>query len=448
MSQPQESQTVRAIDVIRKKRDGQELSRDEIEYLVRAYTSGEIPDYQVSAWLMAVILRGMTRAETSVLTDAMLHSGEVLDLSEFAAKKVDKHSTGGVGDKTSLVLAPLVAAGGLIVPMISGRGLGHTGGTLDKLESIPGFNVNLPLPEFRRVLKVCGCAMIGQTAEIAPADRKLYALRDVTGTVESPYLICASIMSKKLAEGIDALVLDVKTGCGAFMKKDEDAEFLAALMVETGERMGKSMIALITNMDQPLGTHVGNSLEVAEVIEVLRGEGPEDLRELCLELAARMFQLGGAADTVAQGKAQVGQLIASGKALERFRQMVILQGGDALVIDDPGRLPQASLKQEVKSAHRGYVSSIDCEAIGHACVILGGGREKKEDAVDPTVGIVLHRKLGDAVAAGESLCTVHANSETRAARAIELLLQSFRITETPPAENRRLVHRVIRGSGV
>ena len=247
---------IRAIDVIRRKRDGEELSRAEIEYLVRAYTVGEIPDYQVSAWLMAVILRGLSRAETSALTDAMLRSGDVLDLTEFSAKKVDKHSTGGVGDKTSLVLAPLAAAGGLVVPMISGRGLGHTGGTLDKLESIPGFNVNLSVPEFRRVLAACGCAMIGQSAEIAPADRKLYALRDVTATVESPYLICASIMSKKLAEGIDALVLDVKTGSGAFMKEEKDAVFLAELMVETGERMGKAIVALITDMYQPLGSQV------------------------------------------------------------------------------------------------------------------------------------------------------------------------------------------------
>ena len=266
------SQTPRAIDVIRKKRDGEELSRSEIDYLVDSYTRGEIPDYQVSAWLMAVVLRGMTRAETAALTDAMLHSGEVLDLTSLAARKVDKHSTGGVGDKTSLVLAPLAAAAGVAVPMISGRGLGHTGGTLDKLEAIPGFNVNLPVGEFRRVLEICGCAMIGQTAEIAPADRKLYALRDVTGTVESPYLICASIMSKKLAEGIDTLVLDVKTGSGAFMKSEKDAAFLAELMVETGERMGKQMVALITDMDQPLGCMIGNALEVAEVVEVLRGE--------------------------------------------------------------------------------------------------------------------------------------------------------------------------------
>jgi pyrimidine-nucleoside phosphorylase/thymidine phosphorylase len=376
----------------------------------------------------------------------MLRSGDVLDLSEFPARKVDKHSTGGVGDKTSLVLAPLVAAGGLIVPMISGRGLGHTGGTLDKLESIPGFNVNLSVPEFRNVLKACGCAMIGQTSEIAPADRKLYALRDVTGTVESPYLICASIMSKKLAEGIDALVLDVKTGSGAFMKKEEDAVFLAELMVETGERMGKSVVALITNMDQPLGTHVGNSLEVAEVLDVLRGNGPNDLRELCLELAGWMFHLGGAADTVAQGKLDAEQLIVSGKALEKFRQMVSLQGGDIGALDDPNQLPRAKYMHDVSSPTDGYVAAMDCEAVGTACVVLGGGREKKEDAVDPAVGIVLHGKIGDRVAAGEPLCTVHSNSETRAARATKLLLESYQITRAPAIEKKTLVHRVIRGS--
>jgi pyrimidine-nucleoside phosphorylase/thymidine phosphorylase len=446
VSQPQETQTVRAIDVIRKKRDGQELSRAEIEYLVRAYTTGEIPDYQVSAWLMAVILRGLTRAETSVLTDAMLRSGDVLDLSEFPEKKIDKHSTGGVGDKTSLVLAPLVAAGGLVVPMISGRGLGHTGGTLDKLESIPGFNVNLSVPEFRSVLKACGCAMIGQTSEIAPADRKLYALRDVTGTVESPYLICASIMSKKLAEGIDALVLDVKTGSGAFMKKEEDAVFLAELMVETGERMRKSVVALITDMNQPLGTHVGNSLEVVEVLDVLRGKGPADLKELCLELAGWMFHLGGAADSVDQGKRKAKELIGSGKALEKFRQMVALQGGDVRALDDPSRLPRAKHVQDVSSPRNGYVAAMDCEAVGTACVVLGGGREKKEDTVDPAVGIILHRKVGDQVAAGEPICTVHSNSETRTARAIKLLLESYQISDAPAMRAKSLVHRVIEGS--
>jgi len=437
------AQTFRAIDVIRKKRDGGELSRGEIDYLVNSYTVGDIPDYQVSAWLMAVVWRGMTRAETAALTDAMLHSGEILDLSALAGKKVDKHSTGGVGDKTSLVLAPLAAAAGVAVPMISGRGLGHTGGTLDKLEAIPGFNVNLPVAEFRRVLESCGCAMIGQTAEIAPADRKLYALRDVTGTVESPYLICASIMSKKLAEGIDALVLDVKTGSGAFMKNEKDAAFLAELMVETGERMGKQVVALITDMDQPLGCMIGNALEVVEVVEVLRGEGPQDLRELCLELSGWMLHLGGVAGTVADGKKESEKLLASGKALDRFRKMVELQGGDPRTIDDPKKLPQARNTTIVSSPRGGYLASLQCEQIGTACVILGGGRERKEDSVDPAVGIVLHRKVGDAVSAGEPLATIHYNSESRADRAKQLLTESYRISDAPAGEKRPLIHKVI-----
>ncbi|MFZ0805156.1 MAG: thymidine phosphorylase [Candidatus Sulfotelmatobacter sp.] len=442
MSQTAASQRFRAIDVIRKKRDGIELSRDEIEGLVRAYTSGEIPDYQVSAWLMAVVLRGMTRPETAALTDAMLHSGEVLDLSSLPERKIDKHSTGGVGDKTSLVLAPLAAAAGVTVPMISGRGLGHTGGTLDKLESIPGFNVNLPVTEFRRVLEACGCAMIGQTAEIAPADRKLYALRDVTGTVESPYLICASIMSKKLAEGIDALVLDVKTGSGAFMKSEKDATFLAELMVETGERMGKQMVALITDMDQPLGKMIGNSLEVIECVEILQGGGPEDLRELCLELAAWMLHLGGAAKSIAEGRQRSAEMISSGKALDIFRRMIELQGGDAKVVDDPKRLPQAQRTMQVKSESTGYVFSMQCEQIGTACVILGGGRERKEDSVDPAVGIVLHRKVGDKVAKGELLATIHYTSEDKAQRARQIIESSCQVTDAAPAK-RPLIHKVI-----
>ena len=437
------AQTFRAIDVIRKKRDGGELSRFEIDSLIAAYTQGSIPDYQVSAWLMAVVLRGMTRGETAALTDAMLRSGEVLDLSGIATKKVDKHSTGGVGDKTSLVLAPLAAIAGVTVPMISGRGLGHTGGTLDKLEAIPGFNVNLAVPEFRRVLEVCGCAMIGQTAEIAPADRKLYALRDVTGTVESPYLICASIMSKKMAEGIDALVLDVKTGSGAFMKSEKDAAFLAELMVETGERMGKRTVALITDMDQPLGNMIGNALEVVEVVDVLRGGGPQDLRDLCLELAAWMLHLGGVSKTVAEGKKESAKLLASGKALDRFRQMVELQGGDPRVVDDLKGLPQARHSQQVLSAKDGYIDSLQCEQIGTACVILGGGRERKEDSVDPAVGIVLHRKVGDRVAAGEPIATIYYNSESRVARAQQLLEESCRISDSPLREKRPLIHRVI-----
>jgi pyrimidine-nucleoside phosphorylase len=438
--------TFRAIDVIRKKRDGIDLTREEIENLVNAYTRGDVPDYQVSAWLMAVVLRGMTRPETAALTDAMLRSGEVLDLSSLPQRKVDKHSTGGVGDKTSLVLAPLVAAAGVAVPMISGRGLGHTGGTLDKLEAIPGFNVNLPVSEFRRVLEICGCAMIGQTAEIAPADRKLYALRDVTGTVESPYLICASIMSKKLAEGIDALVLDVKTGSGAFMKNENDAAFLAELMVETGERMGKQVVALITDMDQPLGKMIGNALEVIEVVEVLRGEGPEDLRELCLHLAGWMLHLGGISKTVAEGAQLSSHLISSGKALERFRHMIELQGGDARVLDDATRLLRARQTCQIVSPKSGVISSMQCEHIGTACVILGGGRERKEDSVDPAVGIVLHKKVGERVEAQESLATVHYNSEARVERARRLIGGSIQIADAAPAK-RPLIHRVIQKSG-
>jgi pyrimidine-nucleoside phosphorylase len=448
VSQPQVSQSpFRVIGLIRKKRDGGALSSAEIEYLVAGCTKekdeGGIPDYQMAAWLMAVVLRGMTREETAALTHAMLHSGEVLDLSFLPAKKVDKHSTGGVGDKTSLVLAPLVAAGGLYVPMISGRGLGHTGGTLDKLESIPGFRVDLPVAEFQRVLKACGTSMIGQTEKIAPADRKLYALRDVTGTVESPYLICASIMSKKLAEGTDALVLDVKTGSGAFMKKEEDAVFLAELMVETGERMGKQMVALITDMNQPLGRMVGNALEVQECIEVLHGGGPHDLRELCLELAAWMFFLGGASKTVADGKTLSERIIASGQAFDRFRQMVELQGGDIGTIDDPALLPGAEHRVEVRSSRAGYVASIACEQVGTACVILGGGRERREDAVDPAVGIVVHKKIGDKVGTGESLCTIHCHSDAQAAGAKTLLEESYQIADAPPAHKPSLVHRVI-----
>jgi pyrimidine-nucleoside phosphorylase len=435
----------RAVDAIRKKRDAQEHTREEIEQLVAGYTGGQIPDYQVAAWLMAVVLKGMTRAETAALTEAMLRSGEVLDLSSLPGVKVDKHSTGGVGDKTSLVLAPVAAAGGLLVPMISGRGLGHTGGTLDKLEAIPGFNVNLALPEFLRVLRQCGCAMIGQTAEIAPADKKLYALRDVTATVESPYLICASIMSKKLAEGIDALVLDVKTGSGAFMKKQEDAAFLAELMVETGQRMGKKVVALLTDMDQPLGRKVGNALEVEECVEVLRGQGPDDLRRLCLELCGWMFHLGGKSASVEDGKKLAAEIIASGRGLEKFREMVRLQGGDTRVVDDPGRLPQAKHRTDVLSPREGFVSAIQCEQVGIASMLLGGGREKKEDSIDPAVGLVLHKKVGDRVARGEPLCTIHYNAEARVGAARQMIEASYRIANQPAAVQ-PLVHGLICGT--
>jgi len=377
------------------------------------------------------------------LTDSMLHSGSVLALSTVPGMKVDKHSTGGVGDKTSLILAPLAAAGGLVVPMISGRGLGHTGGTLDKLESIPGFNVNLSLTRFQKVLETCSCAMVGQTEEIAPADRKFYALRDVTGTVESPALICASIMSKKLAEGLDGLVLDVKTGSGAFMKTEKQAVHLAQLMVETGTRLGTKMVALLTDMDQPLGNMVGNSLEVQECISVLRGQGPPDLRELSIDLAAWMFVLGGTVSDIEPAKKLAVRLIETGAALERFRFMVQLQGGNEKVIDDARLLTRAREKVSIASTGKGFIGRIQCEQIGKACVILGGGREKKEDSVDPAVGIELHKKVGDSVRAGEPICTIYYNSQSRAAQAKLLIENSYHIAETAPTIHRRLIHRII-----
>jgi pyrimidine-nucleoside phosphorylase len=434
---------MRVVDLIRRKRDSGELTREEIEQLIAAYTCGDIPDYQMSAWLMAVVLRGMSRPEIAALTEAMLRSGRVLDFSDLPGRKVDKHSTGGVGDKTSLVIAPIVAAGGVKVPMISGRGLGHTGGTLDKLEAIPGFNVNLSLTEFRRTLETCGCALIGQTAEIAPADKKIYALRDVTGTVESPALICASIMSKKLAEGIDALVLDVKVGSGAFMKKIDDAAHLAELLVETGKRMGKDVVALLTDMNQPLGRKAGNAMEVAETIAVLSGAGPADLRELCLELAAWMFFLGERVKTVEEGKKLSADLIASGQAREKFREIIGLQGGDAGVVDDPRRLPHAKQTRDVTSPADGFIAATQCEQLGTACVVLGGGREKKEDSIDPAVGIEFHKRIGDAVKRGEPLCTLHYNSEGRIEEARRLVETAYRIEPEKPRTVPPLIHRVI-----
>ena len=434
---------MRAVDLIRKKRDSGELSREEINFLVSGYTRGDIPDYQMAAWLMAVWIRGMNRSELAALTEVMLHSGEVLNHSEIPGKKVDKHSTGGIGDKTSLILAPVVAAGGLTVPMISGRGLGHTGGTLDKLEAIPGFNVNLSLGEFRRVLRQCGMGLIGQTAEIAPADKKIYALRDVTSTVENIGLICASIMSKKLAEGIDALVLDVKTGSGAFMKKEEDSIRLAEVMVETGQRMGKKVVALITGMDQPLGRMAGHSNEVAESIEVLRGRGSADLRDLSLDLSAWMFYLGERTKTVEEGRRLAETMIASGQALEKFRQGIRLQGGDERVIDEPERLPIARLNFHVTSSASGLITGTNCEGFGIALAMLGGGREKKEDKIDHGVGLEFHKRIGDRVEIGEPLATIHYNSDAQLAEAKVLIASSYFIGEKAPQEKPPLVRRII-----
>jgi pyrimidine-nucleoside phosphorylase len=416
---------MRAVDLIRKKRDSGEHSREEIAYLVAGYTKGEIPDYQMAAWLMAAWLRGLSRAETMALTEMMLYSGEIVDHFDLPMKKVDKHSTGGIGDKTSLILAPIVAAGGLAVPMISGRGLGHTGGTLDKLESIPGFNTALSLDDFRRVLKECGLSLIGQTSEIAPADKKIYALRDVTSTVENTGLICASIMSKKLAEGIDALVLDVKSGSGAFMAKEEDAIRLAEIMVDTARRMGKKCVALLTDMDQPLGRMAGHANEVIESVDVLKGKGPGDLRELSVELSAWMFFLGERTRSVEEGRALAKEMIASGKAIDRFRQCIRLQGGDPRIVDDPSLMPAAEHHLDVTSPKSGYIAAMRNRDFGVALAILEGGRAKKEDRIDPAVGLEFHRRIGDHVKAGEKLVTIHYNSEARLAEAQKMIEDSF-----------------------
>src|SRR5947207_1510334 len=434
---------MRAVDLIRKKRDSGEHSREEINFLLSGYTRGEIPDYQMAAWLMATWIRGLTGAEITSLTEAMLHSGEVITFPELPGKKVDKHSTGGVGDKTSLILAPIVAAGGLYVPMISGRGLGHTGGTLDKLEAIPGFNTALTLAEFRSVLRGCGMSLIGQTAEIAPADKKIYALRDVTSTVENIGLICASIMSKKLAEGIDALVLDVKTGSGAFMKQEEDSIRLAEVMVETGKRMGKKVVALITGMDQPLGRMAGHSNEVAESVEVLKGRGPADLRGLSLDLSAWMFYLGERTNSVEEGRRLAETMIATGQALEKFRQGIRLQGGDERVIDEPERLPTARLHFHVSSSGSGFITGANCEQFGIALAMLGGGREKKEDKIDHGVGLEFHKRIGDRAEKGEPLATIHYNSGAKLAEAMSRIADSYYIGEEATREKRPLVRRVI-----
>ena len=416
-----------APDLIRKKRNGQALAKEEIADFVARYTRGDIPDYQASALLMAVFFRGLDSRETADLTEAMMRSGEVLDFSDIPLPKADKHSTGGVGDKTSLIIAPVAAAGGLAVPMVSGRGLGHTGGTLDKLEAIPGFNTCLSLKEFRKVLAACGLGLIGQTEEFAPADRKLYALRDVTATVESLPLICASILSKKLAEGIGALVLDVKTGSGAFMKKLEDSRALAQRMVEIGTACGARVHALITDMNQPLGNAVGNSLEVIECLEALKGRGPGDLVELSRQLTAQMFFLSGVETTIEAARARFDSVIASGKGIEKFAQVIKAQGGDARVIEDYSRLPGTEQEDSYVAAESGFVAELEAETIGRASMALGAGREKLDSVIDPAVGIVFEKKVGDSVSAGERICSMFVNDRSRLARARQMLSQAIRI---------------------
>jgi len=433
---------MRAVDIIIKKRDGGALTREEISFFVSGVTEGSWPDYQASSLLMAIVLRGMSAQETAWLTDAMVRSGIRVDLSGIPGLKVDKHSTGGVGDKTSLILAPVAAACGLPVPMMSGRGLGHTGGTLDKLESIPGFSVRLSLDEMLKALEKTGCAMIGQTDRIAPADRKLYALRDVTGTIESIPLISASIMSKKIAEGIDALVLDVKTGSGAFMKTEADSRRLAESLVAIGNASGVKTQAIITDMDAPLGRAVGNSVEVIECIESMRGQGPADLMEVTMALTIPLLILGRVAKTPADARKLAQRAIDSGDALERFRRIIEVQGGDPRVVDDVSRLPQVKQRHLVQATRSGYVARMDAELIGRASVALGAGRDKVEDAIDPAVGIMVNTKPGAKVRSGETVLDVLYRDKARLDAALDLIKRAIVIEDKAPAPRPLIVGEV------
>ena len=417
--------------IIAKKRDGQALVREEIEAFVRGATDGSWADYQLSALLMAIFLRGMNAEETTHYTTAMMRSGVVADLSRVPGVKVDKHSTGGVGDKVSLPLASMVAACGVPVPMISGRGLGHSGGTLDKLESIPGFRTNLSLAEFGDQVARIGCALIGQTDDLAPADRKLYALRDVTATVECIPLICGSILSKKLAEGIDALVLDVKFGRGAFMKTKAEARQLAETLVQVGRAGGKKVRAVLTSMEQPLGCTVGNALEVAEAIACLRGEGPADVMEVTLVLGAHMLVLGEVASTETEARRTLEQAVESGAALQKFRAIIAAQGGDVRIIDEPARLPQARHTMSINSEDAGVVVEVDAMKVALAALRLGAGRAKAKDAIDPAVGVAGLVKIGQRVAVGDTLCVIHANDPDALSHAREMLESAIVIGRKP-----------------
>jgi len=439
---------MRAVDIIQRKRNGEELSAAEIEFLISGYSSGAVPDYQMSAWAMAVYYRGMTAAETATLTMAMADSGDRLDLSAIAGIKVDKHSTGGVGDKTTLIVAPLVASVGVPVAKMSGRGLGHTGGTVDKLESIPGFRTELPIEAFFRQVNEIGLAVVGQSGDMTPADKRLYALRDVTATVESVPLIASSVMSKKIAAGADAIVLDVKAGGGAFMKTAADAERLAEAMVAIGTETGRATAAVISDMDQPLGYAIGNALEVAEAIATLQGNGPEDLTELCLTLASHMTVLGGKADTIAAARSMLEESLKSGTALAKFRAFVAAQGGDPEAVDDPRKLPQAPVVLDVRAQSEGYVTRIDAERLGIAAMQLGAGRATKEASIDYAVGIRLAKKIGDKAAAGDTVARLYAarDGETEAA-VMRQVRDAIALGAEPPAA-RPLVLSVVTKDGI
>jgi pyrimidine-nucleoside phosphorylase/thymidine phosphorylase len=433
---------MRTVDLIHRKRDGEELNASEITYLVDAYTRNEIPDYQMSAFLMAVFFSGMSDHEVDALTDVMVRSGETVDLSSIPGIKVDKHSTGGVGDKTSLIAAPIAAAAGVIVPMISGRGLGHTGGTLDKLEAIPGFRTSLSIDEFRDQLQRLGLAFIGQTPEIAPADGKLYALRDATATVESIPLIASSIMSKKLAVGLDALILDVKVGNGAFMKRQVDARRLAQMMVGIGRRMDKRVQALITDMNQPLGFAVGNALEVMEVSQTLQNVGPEDLTTISLELASRMIFLGKIVKTLDEAREVAQRLLLDGSGYRKFKEVIQAQGGDPRVLDRFDLLPNATGAREIPCPRSGYISMIDAEYIGLASTMIGAGRDTKDDTIDPAVGIILEAKIGQKIDAGTVLCRLYYTSEDHLEEAAQMVEDAFRISQAAPDERSLILETV------
>ncbi|CUA79588.1 pyrimidine-nucleoside phosphorylase [Anoxybacillus suryakundensis] len=421
---------MRMVDLIEKKRDGHTLTKEEIQFIIKGYTKGDIPDYQMSALAMAIFFRGMNEEETAELTMAMVHSGDTIDLSKIEGIKVDKHSTGGVGDTTTLVLGPLVASVGVPVAKMSGRGLGHTGGTIDKLESVPGFHVEITNDEFIDLVNKNKIAVVGQSGNLTPADKKLYALRDVTATVNSIPLIASSIMSKKIAAGADAIVLDVKTGAGAFMKDLNDAKALAKAMVDIGNRVGRKTMAIISDMSQPLGYAIGNALEVKEAIDTLKGEGPEDLQELCLVLGSHMVYLAEKASSLEEARHMLERAMKDGSALETFKTFLAAQGGDASVVDDPSKLPQAKYIIELEAKEDGYVSEIVADAVGTAAMWLGAGRATKESTIDLAVGLVLRKKVGDAVKKGESLVTIYSNRE-QIDDVKQKLYENIRISATP-----------------
>jgi len=433
---------MRTVDLIHRKRDGEELSAEELHHLVDGYTRGDIPDYQMAAFLMAVFYSGMSDREVSSVTECMMNSGSIVDLSAVPGVKVDKHSTGGVGDKTSLIAAPIAAAAGVVVPMVSGRALGHTGGTLDKLESIPGFRTDLTIDEFREQLIQHKLAFIGQTSEVAPADGKLYALRDATATVESIPLIASSIMSKKLAVGVDALVLDVKVGSGAFMKKQVEARRLAQMMVGIGRRLDKRVQALITDMNQPLGYAIGNALEVMEVSQTLQNAGPADLTRISLELAARMIYLGKITKTLEDAREVAQANLLDGSGYRKFKDVIGAQGGNPQVLDRFDLLPNATGAQEITTTRGGYVSAIDAELIGQASSMVGAGRNTKEDSIDPAVGVILEVKTGQKIDPGSILCRIYYTGDEHLAEASELVEDAFRISQQP-VEERDLILEVV-----